>query len=1007
MNDHLKAHRDFQQRMNDSMIELCETFQAWLQQRQEQVVNLDSYTPEPSQYQKIPIYYDDDEESSIPLRDIIISELPPIEDLVHTPSKSDGISKSECDLPVCDDSSPKKDEVLDDIISIPLGNGNDHFNAESILIESVLNRDNVISSPKIDFLLKEFAGELALIALIPLGIVEADFDPKGDIRFIENLMYDNSFPGPPETLKDDSKTVIDTKNVYSSSDNDSLYSDDIDYVEASPPDSDLVSLEVVEIVIPEVRRIDTDILLTIKDDILREKLLNVNLLIAISDFVLQETDIRQKEAPKTTTKHTPSPTRGDWECEEREKPNSSNVPADYVLLRKSQRVGKRCKWKYFVHPPVSLRSIVAVQREIKVRNLVASGFLPEDSFCPIFISMMMQGIYGWQVKNWSCYSVKAAVDHSFSAFIGTTCSGSKPTYSDQQRIVPSVSQTSGCSDNLMECVLHSFVAENEQDQDMIYEDFDQVDQLEMEEMDLKWQMAMLSLRINRFEKKAGRKMNYNNQQPARFDRRKVIDAKSKVYGMMAGLHADNSGADISNAADEFAMMGISPKTLLRRRIYLLLLKVCQGWGDACCSSPITGTYMPSPYKSDIEEIQVMTSFDSEDPCICDSMPPRQDKDFPLLLISRLAESDVEGPKNVCKNNFVRVKKCFVCGSKLHLIKDCDFYNCVDFVPCKSQAASVPAGSSNSSASITADGPDPAASRNRPAVVSAGRPNSDRGDPSTDNDIGIVDSGCSRSMTGNKEKLDDFVQIKGGIVKFGGGDGRISGKGTIRTSKLDFENVYYVEELQHFNLFSVSQICDKKNKVLFTDTDCLVLSEEFQLLIKEQKVIVSAKASWMKSQDGTEGWSCELSKQSQVAKEVSGWMGYLPVTILNTSDYLGKFEGKADDGYLVGYASNSKAYRVYNLPKQPEVEEPDLSFFEDKPLFRNWSMCGTQILTQIRVDEQGSWSTPPHAGIDSAVREPAGIVSADGVSTGSPSADSDPAGSNPADCFPPAGSVEAY
>nr|GFA88320.1 hypothetical protein [Tanacetum cinerariifolium] len=51
--------------------------QAWLQQ-QEQVVNLDSYTPEPSQCQKISIYYDDDddEKSSTPLRDIIISELP-------------------------------------------------------------------------------------------------------------------------------------------------------------------------------------------------------------------------------------------------------------------------------------------------------------------------------------------------------------------------------------------------------------------------------------------------------------------------------------------------------------------------------------------------------------------------------------------------------------------------------------------------------------------------------------------------------------------------------------------------------------------------------------------------------------------------------------------------------------------------------------------------------------------------------------------------------------------
>ncbi|GJU62070.1 hypothetical protein Tco_1243905 [Tanacetum coccineum] len=142
------------------------------------------------------------------------------------------------------------------------------------------------------------------------------------------------------------------------------------------------------------------------------------------------------------------------------------------------------------------------------------------------------------------YGVKVAGAPTHSAFIGTACSGSKPTYSDQQRIVSSVSQTSGRSDNVMECVLHSFVAENEQDQDMIYEDFDQVDQLEMEEMDLKWQMAMLSLRINRFEKKAGRKMNYNNQQPARFDRRKMM--RLQGIWMMAGTSCDNSGAGISN-----------------------------------------------------------------------------------------------------------------------------------------------------------------------------------------------------------------------------------------------------------------------------------------------------------------------------------------------------------------------------------------------------------------------------------------------------------------------------
>ncbi|GJR84575.1 hypothetical protein Tco_0155360 [Tanacetum coccineum] len=83
---------------------------------------------------------------------------------------------------------------------------------------------------------------------------------------------------PLEAFKEHSKTIIDSNDDSSSSDDDSY--ENIDFVDASPPDAEIVSLEVVEIVIPEVGGIDDDILLTIKDDILREKLLNVNLLIA-------------------------------------------------------------------------------------------------------------------------------------------------------------------------------------------------------------------------------------------------------------------------------------------------------------------------------------------------------------------------------------------------------------------------------------------------------------------------------------------------------------------------------------------------------------------------------------------------------------------------------------------------------------------------------------------------------------------------------------------------------
>ncbi|GJX03736.1 hypothetical protein Tco_0189652 [Tanacetum coccineum] len=75
---------------------------------------------------------------------------------------------------------------------------------------------------------------------------------------------------------------------------------------------EIVNLEVVEIVIPEVGGIDTDILLTIKDDILREKLLNVNLLIAniealkdiraiFRSFYSDDDHIEEKSSGSTTT----------------------------------------------------------------------------------------------------------------------------------------------------------------------------------------------------------------------------------------------------------------------------------------------------------------------------------------------------------------------------------------------------------------------------------------------------------------------------------------------------------------------------------------------------------------------------------------------------------------------------------------------------------------------------------------------------------------------------------
>ncbi|GJV29202.1 ribonuclease H-like domain-containing protein [Tanacetum coccineum] len=67
------------------------------------------------------------------------------------------------------------------------------------------------------------------------------------------------------------------------------------------------------------------------------------------------------------------------------------------------------------------------------------------------------------------------------------------------------------------------------------------------------------------------------------------------------------------------------------------------------------------------------------------------------------------------------------------------------------------------------------------------------------------------MTGNKDHLDDFKECKGGSVTFRGSKGYITGKGRIRVGNLDFDSVSFVKELGHFNLFSISQICDKLYK----------------------------------------------------------------------------------------------------------------------------------------------------------------------------------------------------
>ncbi|GKF57758.1 hypothetical protein Tco_0171295 [Tanacetum coccineum] len=89
------------------------------------------------------------------------------------------------------------------------------------------------------------------------------------------------------------------------------------------------------------------------------------------------------------------------------------------------------------------------------------------------------------------------------------------------------------------------------------------------------------------------------------------------------------------------------------------------------------------------------------------------------------------------------------------------------------------------------------------------------------DQGYVDSGCSTHITGNMSYLSDFKEFDKGYVTFRGGvkGGKIIGKGTLKTGKLDFEDVYFVKELD-FNLLVFHRCVTKRTMFFLLTLDVL-------------------------------------------------------------------------------------------------------------------------------------------------------------------------------------------
>nr|GEV69298.1 putative ribonuclease H-like domain-containing protein [Tanacetum cinerariifolium] len=508
-------------------------------------------------------------------------------------------------------------------------------------------------------------------------------------------------------------------------------------------------------------------------------------------------------------------------------------------------------------------------------------------------------------------------------------------------------------DTLSNVVIYSFFASPSSSPQLDNDDLKQIDADGLEEMDLKWQLAMLTVRARRFLQRTGRNLGENRPTSMGFDMSKVKCYNCHKKGHFARecrspkdtkrngaaepqrrnvpvetstsnalvtqfliqnlKKAEQEGDDLKLKLEEFQTSSKNLRDLLasqtnvktglgyNSQVFTRTMFDC----DDYCTFKSDESLPPSPIydrpSAPIIEDWVSDSEDESETKIPQNVPsfvqPTEQIKSPRPSIQHVeisiptANPKTTIPKPTSNGNRRNRKACFVCKSLDYLIKECGYhekklaqttarnhgpmghhkyYSSMPLINPQRHViptAVVPKSKLvpiNAARPITAafpkinvtkprqekrivtklnspsrrhinHSPSPKAS-NFPQKVTAVK--ASMGNPQhVLKDKGVIDSGCSRHMIGNMSYLSNFKELNGGYVAFGGNPkgGKISGKGKIKTGKLHFHDVYFVKELK-FNLFSVSQMCDKKNSVLFTDTECLVLFPEFKLPNKNQGLL---------------------------------------------------------------------------------------------------------------------------------------------------------------------------
>ncbi|GJS24394.1 ribonuclease H-like domain-containing protein [Tanacetum coccineum] len=550
-------------------------------------------------------------------------------------------------------------------------------------------------------------------------------------------------------------------------------------------------------------------------------------------------------------------------------------------------------------------------------------------------------------------------------------------------------------------LMYSFFANQSSGPQLDHEDLEQVDEFDLEEMDLKWQVAMISMRLKKFYKKTWRKLHFDAKEPVTSCSKECEESYDKLKKLY-----DEQREQLSDASIE-----IHAYTQALKKFFKGVFMNSKGPSDVedspvhdrfanvegmhAVPPPMTGNYIPSGPDREVDDSMF-------------TYGPKQSKTSESDTSTKPYESDsddeyvIQPSKEQERPSFAFVKHV---KTPRETVKEQNTYSPSpkadkrDWNGLMSKRLGLGYGFTKKATVLTRTGRIPvntashnfnsqAVSTSVARKVNAVRP-IDNPQRALKNK-GIVDSGCSRHMTGNKAYLAEYQDYNGGPVAFGGSKGYITGKDVYKKNKnivpsgglacliakatIDESNKWhrrfswvfflrtkdetsgilkdFIRQIENQLNQKVKTIrCDNgtefKNRDIIEFCGSKWIKREYsnartpqQNGVAERKnmtLIEAARTMLADSFLPNTFWAEAVSTACYVLNRVLVTKpqnktpyelitGKIPiisyirpfgchVTILNTIDHLGKFEGKSDEGFLVGYSLNSKAFRPVRSENQ--------------------------------------------------------------------------------------------